>query len=58
MDELTGSIKELAGSLKELAGITEELVASLEELCVGVTMELRISSTLYEDELLGMSTIT
>lgn len=57
-EELVGFTEELTGSLEELVEFTEEFVASLEELCVGVTIELKISSTLYEDELLGMSTTT
>lgn len=57
-EKLVGFAEELTGSLEELVGFTEEFVASLEELCVGVTIELKISSTLYEDELLGMSTTT
>lgn len=57
-EELVGFTEELTGSLGELVEFTEEFVASLEELCVGVTIELKISSTLYEDELLGMSTTT
>lgn len=58
LEELVGFTEELTGSLEELVEFTEEFVASLEELCVGVTIELKISSTLYEDELLGMSTTT
>ena len=50
------SLLELAGSLEELSG-TAELSCSLEELCTASAMELSTSS-LNEDELLGMSTIT
>lgn len=56
-DTLSCMLEELDVSLEEIVGFSEELVTSLEELCIASAMELSTSS-LNEDELLGMSTTT
>ncbi len=56
-EELLGELEELVESRDVLSCSLEELDVSLEELCTASAMELSTSS-LNEDELFGMSTIT